>query len=791
MIDSNRRYVSAAVRQSGNSVPSSAAAALTALTLAVIVNLMVLANVNLPIVRPVLGFWLVIVFPSYLVFTSSVWRKCSLQERLGYSLCSVLLILMLVGLIINEALPAVGVQRPLDTGSILIVSDLINISLFVFRSRNPDRIRLRTAFIGIGKEEMRLLVGAALTVILAVLGANHLNNGASDKIAIIALALMALVGGLSVRWMKFTRESVMLVVIYLVSLGLLLTTSLRGWYVTGHDIQQEYLVFQLTQAHAHWSMSYFHDPYNACLSIAILPTELEQIINVDSPYVFKLFFQLIFALCPVLAYGIARRYFNRGVATLSVAYFVSFPTFFTDMPFLNRQEIALLFVAVGLLAATNPVWTFRRRQISLGIAGLGTEISHYSTMYVFVGTLVFALVLSYTSRLFIKSDRARIRPNSAQFSAQRGGRRWVPTTRGAVTVGLIVAFICIIFAWGTLVTKTTTQVLSDGKAALSAGSISLSVLPGATNSEATILSNLRQEGLQIRAESPMGTYLPWSAVTKVAVPVVNQPLTPLTTIGSDLNSVGIPVSALNSIAHSLEADGEELFLVVGLVSLFIGGWRRGRVIGGQFYWLSAGCTAMIVLITVVPSISADYGVLRAFQQGLLFFSPMIVTGSMTLFSRLGQRRSRFVACSVCLGVFLLTTTLIPQLLGNNQAQLNLNNSGYYYDLYYKTSQETAAVTWLDEQPDALHYPVQGSWDTRRFLFTGPSVVSGIEQVTDEYPTLVYQKGWVMLDHSTTTSGTAFSLDLQTGDMLEYKYPQGLLSQYKNLVYTNGGSIIYK
>ena len=212
---------------------------------------------------------------------------------------------------------------------------------------------------------------------------------------------MALIGIFSVRWLRCTRESVISAVIYLVSLTLLLTTSLRGWYVTGHDIQQEYLVFQLTEFHGHWSMAYFHDPYNACLSITILPTELGQ----DSKCRQPVYFQAVFPddLCALPRDGVrhlARRFFNRGISTLSVAYFLSFPTFFTDEPFLNRQEIGLLFVAVGLLAATNQVWSFRRRQISFAIAGLGTEISHYSTMYVLVGTLVIALLLLCFAHLY-------------------------------------------------------------------------------------------------------------------------------------------------------------------------------------------------------------------------------------------------------------------------------------------------------------------------------------------------------------------------------------------------------
>ena len=193
--------------------------AFATLILAVVVNVIVLAKVDLPVVRPVLGFWFVIILPSYLLFTTSAWRGCGLQERLGYSVCSVLLILMLTGLAINEVLPLAGVQRPLDAGPIVIVSDLINLSLYVFRSRYPDRVRLRDAFTGFSKEEFRLLVAAALAVVLAVFGANHLNNGASGNVTLIALAMVALVGVFSVRWLRFTRESVISVVIYLVSLA--------------------------------------------------------------------------------------------------------------------------------------------------------------------------------------------------------------------------------------------------------------------------------------------------------------------------------------------------------------------------------------------------------------------------------------------------------------------------------------------------------------------------------------------------------------------------------------------
>ena len=65
---------------------------------------------------------------------------------MGYSVCLVLLVLMAAGLGINEVLPLAGVQRPLDPGPIIIVGDLINLSLYAYRSRYPDKIRLRINF---------------------------------------------------------------------------------------------------------------------------------------------------------------------------------------------------------------------------------------------------------------------------------------------------------------------------------------------------------------------------------------------------------------------------------------------------------------------------------------------------------------------------------------------------------------------------------------------------------------------------------------------------------------------
>lgn len=779
-----------ASRQStpGWQVPSEEPSALptaAVLILGIIVNFIVLANVDLPIVRPVLGFWFVVILPSHLIYATAAWRGCSISERLGYSVGAALLILMLAGLVMNVVLPAGGLQRPLDAGPVIITSDAINVSLFALRRGYPGQVGLHISFADIGKEELRLLAGAALTVVLAVLGANRLNNGAGDSVTLAALALAALVGIFSVRWLRVTREPLMLLVIYLVSLSLLLTTSLRGWSVTGHDIQQEYQVFQLTAAHGHWSMSYDSSAYYACLSVTILPTELGRIVNVDSPYVYKLFFQLIFALLPVLAYGVSRRYFNRGISTLAAAYFAGFPTFFTDMPFLNRQEISLLFVAVGVLAATNTAWSWRRRQVAIVVAGLGVEISHYSTMYVFIGTLGIAMICAWVIHLFVGAE-----PTSVPVRMRHRHRRPASRLRNAVTLSLVGGLIGIIFLWGTLATNTTGQVLNDGSGALSSHAISLNFFGSQAMTPEAAIQQLRQESLTSRGNEE-NMYLPSAVVSKVATPPVDQALNPLTKIGSAANDAGVPVAALNAFVRNFVAYGEQLFLGIGLLRLVISRRRGQHLVGRQFFCLCIGSIGMIAANTVLPSISADYGPLRAFQQGLLFFAPIIVLGSMTVFEPILKSGARVAACALCLGVFLATSTLVPQLLGGNLAELNLNNSGLYYDLYYMTPQGDSAVSWLGTQPKALTYPIQASFLQEKYMFSSPNDVNGAEVITDAYPTLVLRNSWVILTHPTIGAGNAFTFTPSNGALTEYKYPTGLLNQYKNVVYTDGGAVIYK
>jgi uncharacterized membrane protein len=780
---------------------------LAGLAVAVALNVLVARDISVPFCRPAAGFWFVVVAPSWLLFTAQVWPRDGTAERLGYSVAGTLLLLMTAGLAINTALPAVGLARPLDTDPVLVAADVVNVALYVLRWRHgraacPLDAPWRTAIAAVTRAEFRLLMLGAAAVTLVVAGANRLNNGAGDGLTLAALATVTLTLILLLRWARTVRDSAAAAVIYLLSLAVLLSTSLRGWSVTGHDIQEEYRVFQLTAAHGRWDMAYFHDAYNACLSITVLPTELDRITGVDGAYVYKVFFQLVFALVPVLVYVIARRYASPFHAVLAVAYFIGFPTFFTDMPFLNRQETAFLFVAVAILVITSPALNSRQRQLGLLLAGAGVELSHYSTMYVFMGMLMLALLARYVRAVsanlghphkpkHVEIKRVSIRPGAV--------RAWLLVgTACTVTIGSVAVLAVLTFAWGDLATGTSGAVysaagsmvtaLGGGSSASGGGrsqNTSFSLLGGQAPSPAQVLADYRVATIAARASAPAGFYLPLSAAG-AATPVVTPAVRPLTGIGRALQDAGLPVAALNAALRDLTADAEQLFLLAGMAWLLLSGRHRTRP---ELFWLCAGNVGVVALLTVLPSLSADYGVLRAFQEALMVIAPVVVAGSVVVFSPLGPRRSQLAAAAVCLGLFATTTGLLPQLLGGNLAELNLNNSGSYYDIYYTHPQEQAAVGWLGQQPGVLNADIQASYTEDKFAFTRPALVNGREAITDIYPAGVLSQSWLIAGYSMLRSGVAYTS--YDGDLLEYLYPWPVLDDNKNLVYDNGGAEIYK
>jgi uncharacterized membrane protein len=313
------------------------------MVLAAIVAFTALANLavfapHLEILRIALTLPWLFILPGALILSllklsaQTQWEKLSLS--VGFSLLAV----MLGALLINTTLPLFGQAHPLAVANLMPGLSVIWLLLggiwWWAHRREHFNVHLPAFKPG------TLAVGftGLFIVLFAVSGAISLNNGGTGLITLFMLILTGVYLSVLVWKRHQLSEDTITAAIYCVGLALLLMMSLRGWSTAGHDVQREFRVFMLTLGNLHWSPAAYHDAYNACLSITLLPTVIKQILGIDPTFVYKTVFQALFAFVPVVTYLIARRFTSRLVALLSAIYFVAFPTYFQDMPMLNPRK---------------------------------------------------------------------------------------------------------------------------------------------------------------------------------------------------------------------------------------------------------------------------------------------------------------------------------------------------------------------------------------------------------------------------------------------------------------------
>jgi uncharacterized membrane protein len=197
-----------------------------------------------------------------------------------------------------------------------------------------------------------------------------------------------------------------------------------------------------------------------------------------------------------------------------------------------------------------------------------------------------------------------------------------------------------------------------------------------------------------------------------------------------------------------------------------------------------------VLQVVLPVLSVDYGVERAFQQALIVLSPFVAIGSSMIFKPLPKKWGLRASSITVMLFFLSLTGVFPQVFGGYPAQLHLDNSGQYYDIYYLHVQEITGIDWLQS-----HIPVnsigqiQSEVETDRYTFNQLQTFTGLSSVNDIYPTLLRKDAYVFLGYTTVTKDQATFL--YAGDLIAYQYPMGLLNSTKNLIYSSNGVRIYR
>ena len=267
-------------------------------------------GINPLFIRSITAFLFFISVPGYLLMKMFRISAGNLFEQLSYIISTSIAYLIFIGLTINTIYPMFGNYRALEFNSVyftLNTSLLCLIPLAYLRENNTNQTTLtlpRFSF------NTLFSLFAFLFPIISSIGALLLNNGGSNSIAVLNIFSVILYVIMLTIFRKKIHSGTYPIIIYLLGLSLLLSYSLRSWYVLGWDINYEFNMFQLTKLNYLWSIDNAQSIYNTCLSITILPTMLNSILQVSDESIFKLFFQFLFAIVSMNIFLIARKYID-------------------------------------------------------------------------------------------------------------------------------------------------------------------------------------------------------------------------------------------------------------------------------------------------------------------------------------------------------------------------------------------------------------------------------------------------------------------------------------------------
>lgn len=766
----------------------------------ILVNFIAIFNLDFLYIGSFLAFCYMVIIPGYLTLPLLFSKKFPPMFGLALSVALSIFILMIVGLFLNAVLPLVGIPDPLTTVPLLIAFDVVLLLLLII---NYDFNKKSSffEFHSFNLSSLLITIAATLVPLCACLGAIILNNNGSGVLAMMVplLAVLLVIVVLAISKDKI-NPSIPPLTLFLIALGFLLTNSMRGWFVSGHDILLEFHVFIITNAANIWDISTYRDPYMACLSLTILPTYIESLLHISLSYMFKFFIQFVAAFPVVVIYYLAKQYVSDKLAFFSAFLYISFPTYIIDMAFLNRQSMAFLFYSLLIFMILNPEYfgSKFKRGVTLMMLGIGVIISHYSTSYVAISIFLAAYIINRIIRVIVRSNR----PQWFARLMNKLGNRDMYDRPILLSLPFVVSMLVCMILWSSVVTKTSSslfntiqQIITTVQHPFSLDQISgqahYSLLKAKKSTPEELLTDFVKSSVkQAEISKYQSEFYPLEVTRSYpAIAIPEQPA-PLTSIGHKIQSLThINLNDTYEFLKQTYAKIIQVFLLVGLLGLMLGySFKKNLLqhVPVEFIALSIAGLTIMVLQTVLPASAINYGLLRLFQQNLIFLTLPIILGLMLISSMVSRRHAIQLGLSaaIILGFFIILSGLLPKITGGGRSMLPLDNRGLYYDSYYTHVEEVASIRWLSLNGDRKISIQAAHFSDMKMLAFGQ-----IGAYIELLPHTTKKKSYEYLNYDNTQTDNI--LEIINGNVVYYRFPMEFLNNYKGLIYNNGGTKIYR
>jgi len=755
-----------------------------------IVNLLIFFDIQYLYLRAIFSFIFLITIPGLLIMLMLKVRKIGFWEYFVYSIGLSIAFLMFGGLFINSTLPLVGIYKPLSLVPLLVSFNIFLLIFWFIAFKQNKEISLEIKLPKLNWLNKVFLAIPVIFVFLSIFGATILNNNGSNYLTMSMLAGIAIYVFLAVLLKDKLNKHIYPFAILNISLALLLATSLRSRYVFGSDITTEYFIFQLTKKNFYWSMLKFpHHPYNACLSITILPTILNSFLNINKQYIFKILYQIIFIFTSVGIFLTFKRYVKTIFAFLASCFFIFTPTFFIVMPMHTREEVALLYFSLILLVLFNEKIDPKLKNILFLVFGFSMVVSHYSTTYIALSLFILTWIVSFIFRK--KENQKNFSEHYKKINLKENGR--IPKNKNYYLRGALI-FLLVIFAflWVGPLTETSdnlteftrktiinmTNIFRDDVRAEGSSLLDQFNIFYKPNLRLA-LSNYVEETISKYDKEPNDDFYSEEEYKYYSPEIVPHKILPVKLNLKIVSKIYLFTEIIKKLV--------KIFIMIGVLYLIFSQLKK-RQINQEYIILNIISSLLLGMIMIAPYATINFGLDRAYSQLLIILSFSSVLGGLVVF-KLFKRNLRIIFLSgVFLLYFLFLSGFIPQILGETIPFVQLNNFGTVYDTFYTHYAEIRSGQWLFDNYQKNTYIYMDEFAGNNGLLSYK--LEDKEWITqDIFPQVIRKSSYVYLSSSNITEESIFVF--LRGSVVGYSNPLRFLNGNKNLIYNNKYSEIFK
>ena len=284
-------------------------------------------GLKIPMIRPLICIIYLSFIPGILILRILKLHRLGSIKNLLYSTGLSLSLLMFMGFFMNMCYPAIGIKNPISTIMLTISVSFLVLLLsalcYLFDRNFSD-------FDSIFQNVVFSIPSLFLCLIplLTIIGVYIMNLYNNNSLLLTVILLISSVIVLVI--LDFIPKNLYPLAIFVTSISLLFHSSLISMYITGWDIQFEYYEASKVINNSIWNPGIFSN-INAMLSIVMIAPIYSILSNLSITWVFKIIYPAIFSLVPVGLYLIFKKQTDYKIAFMSVFFFMSVFTYYTEM----------------------------------------------------------------------------------------------------------------------------------------------------------------------------------------------------------------------------------------------------------------------------------------------------------------------------------------------------------------------------------------------------------------------------------------------------------------------------